>query len=74
MALQLAIYGLCSPPYVILEIIDWLPFAKRFTHMQKIKFIVGVHESIQKLKRRNYYSTLADRVKSRSRARVENKK
>jgi hypothetical protein len=42
--------------------------------MQKIKFIVGVHESIQKLKRRNYYSTLADRVKSRSRARVENKK
>jgi len=74
MALQLAIYGLCSPPYVILEIIDWLPFSKRFTHMQKIKFIVGVHESIQKLKRRNYYSTLADRVKSRSRARVENKK
>ena len=37
------------PPYVILEIFDWLDEFHRLPHSRKIKTIIGVHQSVQKL-------------------------
>jgi hypothetical protein len=66
MALQMAIDSVCCAPYVILEIYDWLPAAKHFTHKQKIEFIDGVRASIRRVRRLAASTSVADRVKRRS--------
>ena len=65
-ALQFALDNVCWAPYVILEIYDWLPQAKYFTHKQKIQFINDVRVSINRVRRISANMSVADRVKRRS--------
>ena len=39
------------PPYVVLEIVDWLPYMNRWAHGFKIEQIVAIHESIKQVLR-----------------------
>ena len=46
--IALAVFDL--PPYVLLEIVDWLPLYEYVEHKKKIDLIVNVQQSIKKLK------------------------
>lgn len=37
------------PPYVLLEIIDWLPKMWRWSHMHKITQLIALHKSMRKI-------------------------
>lgn len=42
------------PPYVLLEIVDWLPFYERVvSHRRKIRLIESVRDSIRKIRPQN---------------------
>jgi hypothetical protein len=48
------------PPYVLLEILDWLPYAEQHKHVRKINLIMAVRGSI-----RNAHETRALSIKKR---------
>ena len=37
------------PPYVLLEIVDWLPFFEYVDHKKKIDLIINLKKSISKI-------------------------
>lgn len=37
------------PPYVLLEIFDWLPLMEHVRHWNKIQLIVGMHHSRRRI-------------------------
>ncbi len=47
----IALYGFHVQKYVLLEIIDWLPFARYENHRRKIDLIFAVYKSIEKIKK-----------------------
>jgi len=42
-------YALCNAPYVVLEILDWIPFIYQQNHVQKINLIYSIFKSIKKI-------------------------
>lgn len=46
----IALSGFSVPKYVLLEIVDWLPFARYENHRRKIDLIFAVYKSIAKIK------------------------
>ena len=41
--------ALCTAPYVVLEILDWIPFIYQQNHVQKINLIYSIFKSIEKI-------------------------
>jgi len=48
--ITLSLLPLDLPPYVVLEIVDWLPGIHRHTHVDKIALIVAVRESARRVR------------------------
>jgi hypothetical protein len=45
----LALVSLDLPPYVLLEIVDWLPYVQDMSHWYKIKHLIAIRESIRRV-------------------------
>ena len=47
--ISIALASIDLPPYVLLEIIDWLPLFEYVDHKKKIDLIVNLRKSIAKI-------------------------
>lgn len=53
----IALAPLQIPAYVLLHIVDWLPFMDLFDHRSKIELLQSIHQSLHDVK--GYYDYLA---------------
>lgn len=42
-------FALCNAPYIVLEILDWIPFIHQQNHVQKINLIYNIFKSVDKI-------------------------